>query len=771
MSGSQKRFQKNIKRGHSAAWDQEWKQAAHYYRIALEEFPDDPTALTSLGLALFNLEKYYEALQTYKLAAHSAPNDPIPFEKIATILELNGSISEAVQAFMHAAELNMKSENVDKAIENWIKVINLHPIYKDAHTRLAMVYERHGKKNEAVTQYLSIASLLQQIGESDEAMKLVEQAIKTMPDNRDAQQAKKLLQSNRPLPSVEQPKTPLRPIQKTISHQLEDSQDTAIKPMDPISEAHSRALSDLAELIFEPSEDIDTSRQINHDEISELAQVTGERPTQPVDSNKILLHVRQVIDFHTKGNEKLAAKELEQALEMGLNHPAANFILGLQKFEEDRNKALRYLQRAVKHPKYSLGSYLLMGKIYETEGNYQLATSAYLRSLHLADTEIASPDQADELWLTYEPVIEEQTTLTDETALKNLCNNISSQLTRPDWRQYLQNARQQLPEQPDGGPPISLVELLLELKTSQVVESLAYIRKLTNEGKIQSAMNEAFRLLQQTPSYLPLHAQIGELLLKEGLIQDAVNKFMLVAQLYNLRGEASHAIQLLMLTIKAAPIDITVRNQLIELLTAQGRITEAVEQYMNIADIHYHLAELDKARKAYSSAFKLAQRHKADHSLRIKILYKMADVDMQRLDLRNTVGVLIQIRRLDPEDAQAWKKLVEIYFRLGEKKSAFKEIDEFTGMLEKSGDLKTAINFLGNITKEWSDNLELHKRLSVLYAQNSQVVQAVEELDFIAESLLDAGNKAGVIATLEEIIALKPPNLVDYKSALTQLQK
>ena len=53
MPGREDIFQKSMNEGHSAAWDQEWGKAATAYRKALQEMPDNPKALNSLGLALF----------------------------------------------------------------------------------------------------------------------------------------------------------------------------------------------------------------------------------------------------------------------------------------------------------------------------------------------------------------------------------------------------------------------------------------------------------------------------------------------------------------------------------------------------------------------------------------------------------------------------------------------------------------------------------------------------------------------------------------------
>ena len=62
MPGREDIFQKAMNDGHSAAWDQEWDKAVSAYRRALQEFPDQPKALNSLGLALYHLGNIRQAV-------------------------------------------------------------------------------------------------------------------------------------------------------------------------------------------------------------------------------------------------------------------------------------------------------------------------------------------------------------------------------------------------------------------------------------------------------------------------------------------------------------------------------------------------------------------------------------------------------------------------------------------------------------------------------------------------------------------------------------
>jgi len=77
------RYQRAMNQGHSAAWDQEWGKAAEFYRQALNLKPNDFKAVSSLALALFEMQDYGEALKMYMQAAKLAPDDPIPLGKIS----------------------------------------------------------------------------------------------------------------------------------------------------------------------------------------------------------------------------------------------------------------------------------------------------------------------------------------------------------------------------------------------------------------------------------------------------------------------------------------------------------------------------------------------------------------------------------------------------------------------------------------------------------------------------------------------------------------
>ena len=136
MPGREDIYQKAMNQGHSHAWDQEWEKAVSSYRTALEEFPEHPKALNSMGLALLQSQQYDEALQVYERVTQFSTTDPVPFERIAQLSERLGKLKEATDAAMQAAELHLNNRDVEKAIENWVHVTMLNPEHIIARSRM-----------------------------------------------------------------------------------------------------------------------------------------------------------------------------------------------------------------------------------------------------------------------------------------------------------------------------------------------------------------------------------------------------------------------------------------------------------------------------------------------------------------------------------------------------------------------------------------------------------------------------------------------------------
>lgn len=775
MAGNKEKFQELMNQGHSAAWDQDWDQAANFYSLALEEFPKNPMALSSLGLAMFELQDYESALNCYEKAAVLAPDDPVPHEKIARIYERMGMTDNAIQASLQAAEMHLKMRAAEKAIDNWKRVLNLQPENLTIRSRLATVYERLGRKSEAAGEYISTAAIFQHNGDLTRAIKVVEYAQQMMPENQEVRMALHMLRSNQFLPRPTRPKSTTSANRLSTVRQAEEGTGNQEKQVDPITEAKQHAMVHMASLLFDQADDkeiANSSHIASRRGINSFTKGGNELIDKgPADQTRIIMHLGQAIDSMTQGDSNQVVVELEHAISLGLNQPFANYIIGMLLVKKNPDHALRHLQKAVKNPDYSLASNLLMGQIYQANNQLPEAATAFLQALALADAETVPSEQVEELNQLYDPIIDSQAGSEDEANQLRICQTISGQLMRSDWREYLAKARQQVPAQSEGVPPVPIAEMVLEVSSNQVVETMEQVRKLAQENKLRSAQEEALYALQFAPTYLPLHLLFAELLLQEHRIAEAVKKFLVVAELYTVRGEVTRAIRTLKRVTTFVPMDLNVRQRLIDLLTMQGNIEEALREYENLADMYYRLAEFDKARQTYSDALKIAQKSKNNRTWGVKLLEKIADIDMQRLNLRQALRIYEQIRTIQPEDPNVRIQLVTLNYRLGQDAGAVKELDAYLNYLEGTGKRNIAIEFISDLLVDHGNRLELRRRLADLYAHNNQISEAVIQLDAVADVLLDQGKHLEAINMLETIISLHPVNEDEYKTALDSLRR
>ncbi len=774
MAGNKEAFQKAMNQGHSAAWDQEWEKAADFYSAALEEFPDHAQALSSLGLALFEMQDYPSALQCYKRAASLSPDDPVGQEKIARIYERMGKLNDAISTSLQAAELHLKARAVDKAIDNWVRVLSLTPENIAVRSKLAAVYEKLGRKDDAATEYIATASIFQHSGDLTRALKVIERAFQAMPDHQEIRMALSMLRSNQTLPRPSRPRGGTGPVRMAQLREMEDTGDSSgldgSIPPDPICEARQKAMIQLAAQLFDQAEEGATAAvSVRGRGLNALARgIAGESDSG--DRTRIVLHLSQAIDSQTMGDNDQAVIELEKALNLGLRQPSAYFALGLMLKDNNSERAQRYLQQSVKHPDFMLASYLLIGAIYEKSAMWQEAASAYLQSLALADSQVAGGDP-EELISQYDPLIDSQSSIEDPAILSATCKTIANQLVRPDWRAYLLKTRQHLPSQPDGTSPIPVAELVLETRGSNVVETMARVRQLATEGKVRTALEEAMYAIQQSPSYLPLHVLVGELMLQEDHMAEAINKFQVVTRLYNVRGETNRAVRMLKRISQINPTDLAIRQQIIDLLVAQDKIEDALLEYTDLADLFYRLAELDKARQTYLDALKVAQKSKDNRTWGVNVLMKVADIDLQRLNLRQALRIFEQIRTIQPDLPQVRAQLVTLNFRLGQEQPAMKELDDYVNTLESAGRRKEAIDFVNDLLIDQGSRLDVRRRLADLMIRNGQVEEAVAQLDTVADGLLNEGKHLEAINMIELIISLKPANVEDYKQALDDMRR
>lgn len=773
--GNEDLFRRSMNQGHSAAWEGRWQEAVEHYSRALQEFPENPPTLNSLALAHYELGNLDQALEFYRRASRLSPEDPLPVEKMAEIYKTTGRKDEAIQFSMRAAELYLSLRDADKAINNWTRVIRLDPENIDAHGRLALVFERLGRTPQAITEYIAVAALQQHAGLMDEARASGEHALRLNPKNKDAQQAVAMLQAYKTLPKPLRMGAGTGPLRLTAGA----TRGAAFKasPLntfedgpDPVEEATQKSLQALAAMLFDltPGQESQKSGTLQGLARSMASGILA----RGFDEKAIVRHLSKAIELETKKRDKETAEELKLAIDAGLDHPAAHFNLGVLLAQQGRaESAQRNFQKALSHKEYTLACHLLMADFLREQGKMTEAAAEYMRALAIADCEVVSEGKAPALQAAYQPLIEQAAQSQNANATKMLADNIRYLLMRPNWRTGVNEARGQLPSSPNGAAPMPVAEILTHANSARLVDALGRINQISRQGYFRAAMEEAYGALEFSPSYLPLHIHMAELLLLNDKPQQATEKLATVARVYAARGEQNRATQTYERIVSISPLDVDARTHLIEQLTANKQLQEAATQNLELADVFYRLAQLDKARDTYEKALRLAQGAEVDAAWNVQVLHQMADIDLQRLDWRKALLVYEQLRSLAPDDETARLNLVQLNLRLGQDGKASGELDNYLSYLNSRGRDDDAGTFLSTVVDENPRFALAQRRLAEHYQQIVKREDAIRTWNKVGELLVEAGDREGAKVAVRAILALNPPNPERYQQFLKRLSK
>jgi tetratricopeptide (TPR) repeat protein len=740
-----------MRQGAQFAWDNRWREAIDLLEVARTEFPDDPIPYSRIGQAYFELNEFEQALRYYQQAARLNPNDVVALGRIADVLERLGRLDEAARTYMAVAEAYLRIREADRAISHWERAIRLDPGLLGAHQRLALIYRQRGRQRDSVREHLAIARIYQRRGEVRQAALACKAALEIDPGNADVLAAVALLRQGSTIETDHQrpPTVESAPGEATLD--WDDGADSdAGGGGSPVEEARQTALADLAGIVFE-------------EETTSVGAALAKADRDAL--------ISRAIELQTRGEIDGAVSTYEEAIKGGVNQPAAHFNLGLLYQERLRlDEAISQFSIAVRDPEYELGSHFALGECYRAKGKVDDALAHFLEVAKIVDMRTVSREQADDLVRLYENLADTYLVKGEQQAADAFTTALVDFLGTRGWEDKVREARERLNSIAEDGQTIGLGEILAQPGSEQLLESISLTNEYARRGWLDSALEEGYRAVQLAPFYLPAHLLLARLLERRGRIEAAGTKYVTVADTFRARGDARRAMDAFEKAMTLAPLDMGLRMRLVDMLKRHGEIDRALEHSVALAEAHYQLAQIEKAREKYLEALELAPRGSPERQWKLQILHRIADIDMQRLAWRDAVTAYHQIVRIAPDDERASVTLAELLFKLGQSPQALAELDRYLGRLASQGRTKKILAILNSMATQQPDNMGLLNRLAAAYAQAGDRDKAIEHLDRLGELQLDAGMRAEAAITIQSILSLQPADARSYQQLLAQLQ-
>jgi len=748
MATNRDAYQHFMNNGHNAAWDQNWKIAIKAYTQAIQEAPEDPEAHIHLGLSLLKDGRLDDALKVYSRAHQLAPDDPVPLEKSADVLERMGRLKEAAQQYINVSDIYLGLRDLDKAIGTWERATQLTPGLVAIHAKLAQAYERIGDKKKAVREYLTLAFNFQRVKETDKAIKAVERALRLDKRNPQVLNTYNALKRGGDifLPEDDRQKAakPSMSEEFDLFGSSNGSEAQRIKvgesdPMGPMGEAMSDALVGLAAFVVESG----TLDAAGGDALAGM-------------------------EYQRQENIEQAIAAYQRA-EPRLRHPALKLNLGVLLLLNDKpSEAVKHLGEAAMDPTLAAGALHALGQAYHRQRKYKQAARYLIQSLQAVDTSLAlDMEESAELADVYNRLVSGLDRLNEESiAATN--ERFMSLLSGKDWKQRIAETRRHLEEVMRDEGDEGAFDVLKD-GDYQLPAIVSRIDTYIRQGLFTLAMDEAHRAVETSPFYLPVHVRMAEIMMREGRVRHAINKYNTVARSYMVRGENDRAASILGEVLEMAPLDVSIRTSLIELLEEENRVAEALDQYIDLAKTYNQLGNFDLSRETYNTAERVAKRISAPADKMAKIKHNLADMDMTRLEMRRALKTYEEIVELVPEDELAYRKLIDLNYNQGNQVEAIRRLDKLLSIYAKNKQINRITAILEEMVKHYPNDTGLRSRLSAIYRQLGRKAEAIEQLDALGELQLEAGQHDEARNTIKLIISLKPYGLDEYRKLLSQL--
>jgi len=743
MAANREAYQQSMDAGHEAAWDQDWSSAIKHYTRAAQIAPNDAEAHINLGLSLLHTGRLDDSLKVYTKAHQLAPEDPLPLERSADVLERMGRLKEAAQQYVHVADVYLNMKDLAKSIANWEKATKLTPGLISIHAKLAQAYERIGNKTKALQTYLTLAFNFHRVEDDDKAIKAVERALRIDKRNPTALNMLRALRSGGEvhMPVFEDASkkdAKEADLFSTMSKERENVGDA--DPLGPMGEAMDAALNILSGYIVE----------------------SGALDAAGGDALQAMQYQRQELF-----DDAIAAYQRASA---GLNHPSLKLNLGaLLVLQDQPDEATKHLGEAVTAPQLSSGALHGLGQAYLKLGKQKQASRYLIQSLQAVDTSLAvGQEEALKLAEIYDRLLGALDGRADD-ALNAINTRFVDLLSGTDWKRRIPETRRHLQEVIEEQGDQGVVDFLGTGGSDQLAVTVSRIDGYIRQGFLTLAMDEAHRAVENAPYYLPVHVRMAEIMMREGRLRQAINKYNTVARAYMAREENDRAASILEEVLQMAPLDVVVRKSLINLLESEGRMEEVIDQYVDLAKTYNQLGNFDLARETYQQAERLGRRNNAPVEKIAKIKHSLADMEQMRLDTRRAIKTYEEIVDLVPDDMNALKMLVELNYSQGNAVDAIKSLDKLLGLYAQNKMVSKIVQMLEGLVRHYPTDTGLRSRLAQIYKQLDRNEDAIEQLDALGELQLDAGMHDDARKTIRQIVELEPENVEDYRALLGQL--
>ena len=351
----------------------------------------------------------------------------------------------------------------------------------------------------------------------------------------------------------------------------------------------------------------------------------------------------------------------------------------------------------------------------------------------------------------------------------------------------------------DGNIYNTIGDLYLRIKAQK--EAIESYRKAAGifqkDGFTLKALALYKKIININPNQIDAMISLAELNAERGLIGNANENYLVVAEYYTKEGSVSRALEIYERMVNINPDNINLRMKLAEMYIREGRQEDGIKKYIDSAAAYFEKGDIQKAKELYNKALSyrpkdletlkglcIVYQKEGNHKESFEIIKKAKELFPDRKDVLILYGksgfhagrleeaktVLVKYLNVETGDREAREYLAKIYLKEGNKDASIEEYRTILNALMQKNELEGAISLLEQMIDIDHENPNLHHNLADVYRKLGRERDVKKEYEFLASIYINQGDSEKATNILKSLIEMDPANM-EFRKKFEEIQR
>jgi len=287
------------------------------------------------------------------------------------------------------------------------------------------------------------------------------------------------------------------------------------------------------------------------------------------------------------------------------------------------------------------------------------------------------------------------------------------------------------------------------------------------------------------PSKLDIYAKLADLYAKQGLAMEAKSQYQVLADYYLKHGDPANALQIYRKISELDPNSINVHVKLADLYSQNNQTAEALKEYDRVGRMLLKRGMLDEAVQVFKKALKIdatnvelveslvtalleakdyanataivetALEANRDHP---RLLGIWGRVQLAKGDTQSARSALERAVASNPDEPSIRETLADLYLKQGNADRALEMLSPLAERALAKGERGSAVEMLNRILRVDSGHTPTLERLVGLYMRLNEETNILASMNSLAEAHVAKGSHEQAAKVLERLIQREPQN-------------